>query len=937
MRKEHKSLLIKILKRIGLVVAIVLLLLFLIPTLFPETLTNKVKAFANEKLNGELSFNETHLSFFSHFPSLTLTLDDFLLKGSAPFQNDTLIFARKVAFGINVKSIFFDDKINIDQIFVSEGNIKVLVNQNGQPNYNVYVSTSVEETTDTSSASLGLERIDFKKMNLSYDDQSTKIKILAKNINYVGKGDLTKSVFDLKTNAQIESFDFSMDNESYLKNKKVNAELITKINTNSLAFIFEQNNLKINKLPVEFKGKFNFLKNGYALDFVVKSENSQLVDFFTALPPAYVQWIEKTKITGKTDLFFELKGEYIASENKKPDVHFNMKIRDGFISHQNTPLPAENLFLNFDTKLPSLDIEQLAVKVDSIYFDIGKDYLNGNIILKGFSMPAIDARIRAQMDLAKLDQALGLQNMDLKGVLKSNIVANGVYDKLNNQFPITKGDFSLKNGYLKTNYYPNPIDRINLYVTTNNNTGTFKDLKIKIEPSSFQFEGKPFTMNATFENFEDIAYSIQAKGELDLEKLYQVFSVDGIDMTGYAKVDVSFKGKQSDATNGNYNQLHNQGKIELNNVKTFSNYFPLPFIINEGTFVFNQNDMTFSNFKATYGQSDFKMEGKMQNVINYYLSESELLKGNFSFQSNRIEVDEFMIKDSIPSKDENIEKPIISSEVIAIPPRFNLVLDAFAQKVVFDGINIDQLSGKLIMNQGKLILQNTNFQLIGTKVNMNASYANESNQLANFDFSINATDFDIKRAYAELPMFREMVSSAEFAEGIVSLNYKIGGKLDEKMGPIYPSLIGGGVLSVKEVKMKGYKLFNTVSKKTNNESLTNPDLSKVDIKSTVKNNLVKIERFKFKVAGFRTRIEGESSFDGKINMKMRLGLPPLGIIGIPIKITGNQDDPTIGIGKETEDLEETEYKEISQAIQNDSLVKNPIEHIPATVKDSLKN
>jgi AsmA protein len=38
---------------------------------------------------------------------------------------------------------------------------------------------------------------------------------------------------------------------------------------------------------------------------------------------------------------------------------------------------------------------------------------------------------------------------------------------------------------------------------------------------------------------------------------------------------------------------------------------------------------------------------------------------------------------------------------------------------------------------------------------------------------------------------------------------------------------------------------------------------------------------------------------------MRLGLPPLGILGIPILITGNKDNPKIKLGRHSEDLEET--------------------------------
>jgi AsmA protein len=173
---------------------------------------------------------------------------------------------------------------------------------------------------------------------------------------------------------------------------------------------------------------------------------------------------------------------------------------------------------------------------------------------------------------------------------------------------------------------------------------------------------------------------------------------------------------------------------------------------------------------------------------------------------------------------------------------------------------------------------------------------------------VNAKEFDIKRAYNEIKMFREMASAAESAEGIVSLDYKVAGILDGNMLPIYPSLTGGGTLSVKNVKMKGFKMFGTVSKKTGKEAMANPDLSKVDINTKIKNNIITIERFKFKVAGFRPRIEGQSSFDGKLNIKMRLGLPPFGLIGIPLKITGTQDNPIVKMGKETKDLEETEYE-----------------------------
>jgi AsmA protein len=191
---------------------------------------------------------------------------------------------------------------------------------------------------------------------------------------------------------------------------------------------------------------------------------------------------------------------------------------------------------------------------------------------------------------------------------------------------------------------------------------------------------------------------------------------------------------------------------------------------------------------------------------------------------------------------------------------------------------------------------------------MNAAYQGMTPKKAVFEYQIKAADFDINRAYKEVKMFREMASAAENAQGIVSLDYKIKGRLNQQMMPVYPSLIGGGTLSIKDVKVKGMKMFNAVSKTTDHQEIKNPELSKVDIKTTV-NNIITIERFKFKFAGFRPRIEGTSSLDGKLNIKMRLGLPPLGIFGIPLTVTGTTDKPKVKMGSKGQDIEETQDKE----------------------------
>jgi AsmA protein len=85
------------------------------------------------------------------------------------------------------------------------------------------------------------------------------------------------------------------------------------------------------------------------------------------------------------------------------------------------------------------------------------------------------------------------------------------------------------------------------------------------------------------------------------------------------------------------------------------------------------------------------------------------------------------------------------------------------------------------------------------------------------------------------------------------------------------------------------------------------DVSKVNIETTIANNIITIKQTKIKMAGFRLKFDGQVSFDNALNLHFRLGLPPLGIFGIPMTITGTQAKPDIhlGRGKKEDELTET--------------------------------
>ncbi|WP_343614839.1 AsmA family protein [Flavobacterium sp.] len=911
MKASFKNISLKILKWTGIVIAGILLLLFVLPLLFPGKIASEVKKIANERLDTKMEFSKSKLSFFTHFPSLTVSLDDLSLTGSAPFGNDTLLRADQVAFGINLKRLIFDNEVKINKLYVSDALINVMVNEKGQANYNIYVAPEDrKEKKDPNAPEEGtaikLERIDLENCHVKYNDRSAKILVDAKGFNYIGKGNLSEDIFDLNTDAKIDTLDFYYNRTAYLRKKQVHADLITRINTHALSFILQKNELQINKLPLTFTGLFTILRDGYKINIKAASENTTVKDLLSVMPPEYLTWLDKTEVSGRSDLVLSFRGDYNVAKKQKPNLAFNLKIGDGAVNYKDAPVPLTDFQMDLNALLPSLDTEQLMINLRTLRFKVGeKDYFNAYLRSKGLSEMNLDASVKGALDLAVVDAALGLNTVDVKGILKTDIKAKGLFSTSKKLFPKTIGGISLRNGWLKTKYYPNPITNITFVANALNKAGTYEDLIVAVAPASFTFEGNPVYVNAALSDFSDLAYNAKIKGELNVGRIYQVFSQKGLDVTGYAKADLSLKGKQSYATNGQYNKLDNRGTILLKNIKATSELFPKPFFIKQGNFRFQNEKMWFEKFNATYGKSDFDINGYLLNTINYFLESHGTLSGNFNMKSKLINVDEFMALEKGENKDRKIEVEYAKEDhpkmsgVVMIPKNLNVSLTANADKVEYNGLALNKLSGKVGIAKGGFYLENTTLNIIDCILGINASYKDESPTTAHFDAHFTAKDFSVQRAYKEIPMFHDMVTAAEKAQGIISVDYNIKGDLNGNMGPIYESLEGGGTINLRDVKIKGLKLFEGLSSKTGQKGLDDPNMKGIEIKSNIDNNLIHVEPFTFSVASFRPTIKGTTSFDGLLDMRVRLGLPPFGIVGFPIVVTGTHQDPKIKIFSKT--------------------------------------
>ncbi|MCX6283197.1 MAG: AsmA family protein, partial [Bacteroidetes bacterium] len=658
------------------VIVLLLVIMFLLPFMFQDKFARIVKTTANKTLKTEVNFSAMDVSFFSYFPNLTITLTNFSLRSSAPFNKDTLIKAKDISFGVNLWSVV-KGPLKITRVYLVKGKVVLQYNEKGASNFDVYASSGdtlkKKGATPSGEAEMKIENIAFVKTDFIYSDASIPLKITAHGINYRGKSKISKDILKLASNVQIDSLNVEYNHLTYIKSKPVKAKLVTSININSLDMKFEKNDLTIKNIPFEFRGEFSFRKEGYELFLSLFSMyNDEYISGSLRMISTKKLWIaakadvnmnlrdwglglgmKDFELRGIYSLKLDAQGDYDTGrdpKSKKPDTvilsipNFNLvsTLKDGFFRYKKYPQALSGITAKLTASCKDHDYRSVKVSLDDLKAGFLKNKIEGYFRLNGLADLPVEGSIKTSLNLAEMRQLIPFDSLDFGGFIDISLDVKGKYAPAKKLFPMTILNVKLSDGDIQTKYYPHPVDKINMLLIVTNTSGKLSDTRVLLDPFSFRFEGKPFEVRASLSNPDNISYDIVSKGSIDLTRVYKVFSRKGIDLGGYIETDLKLKGNQNDAMAGRIDKLSNSGRLTLRNIAFTTEYLPKPFIIKSGVFRFEQDKVWFEKFDGRYGASDIMMDGHLSNVINYVLSDKQKLKGSFNFNSDYLLADEFI-------------------------------------------------------------------------------------------------------------------------------------------------------------------------------------------------------------------------------------------------------------------------------------------------------
>ncbi|HRK53910.1 MAG TPA: AsmA-like C-terminal region-containing protein [Cyclobacteriaceae bacterium] len=898
----------KIMKKVLIGFGIVLILFvaaaILIPILFKDDIKAAIDKEIAKSVNADVIFEADNfdLTLFKNFPNATAVISELGVFNREPFEGVPLFVVEKLEVEVNLKEMLFGDELRLKGITLVRPQINIKVLADGRANWDItYPSTdtvTVEEE-EGGEFSFGIDNWKIVDGDLSYDDQSIPYAMNMIGLNHTGNGDFNEKEFDLRTKTNADTLSVTYDGVEYITHKKLTADMVLAISEEYSKFTFKENVAYINDFGLAFDGWFKMNDDSYDMDINYQTEESTFKSLLSLVPGMYTQDFGNIETNGNIAFTGMVKGVF--SEIQMPAFNLAVKVEDGMFKYPDLPTAIKNI--NLDLFVDNKDgiIDNTVVDLKKLHLELGNNPVDARMLIENLKNYKLDGNVKASLNLAELNKMFPMEGLEVKGAFSVDATAKGVYDSIRKIIPAIDIAMSLKDGYVKSSEFPLPIENMQFTSTVKNTSGKMAETTINVKDLSLLMDGEKFIANMIIQNLDDYNWDIKANGGIDLEKMTKIFPIEGMTLAGKVKADIETKGKMSDVDAGRYDRLPTSGTASLENFKFSSKDLPYAVTVSKAQAVFDPSKIELKNTAGTIGKSDFALEGSVSNYIAYVFSEKETIKGNMTFRSNLLDLNEFM--------EETEETPATTEEepygVIPVPENIDFTLHSSINTVKMMDYTITNASGDIIVKNGIANLNGLKFSMLGGKFQMTGTYNTRDIAHPKYDMDLKIEGLAIQQAASSFSVVKTYAPIAGLVNGDFSTDFKISGELLPTMMPNLATVNGAGLIKVAQAALTQSKLVSGITSLTKLEDSDNVTLRDVLMSASIDNGRLSVKPFDVQFGSYKTTVAGSTGLDGSIDYSLKMNVPAgkLGgqLQGFVNQYTGSSNSTseipvTIGVG-----------------------------------------
>ena len=421
----------KFLKIFAIVLALLIAIVLIVPSLLSGKISEIVKREANKMLNAKVEFVELDISLLRHFPKASLELVDFSVTGVDNFEGQTLVAGKRIEVAVDLFSIF-GESFEVSKVWLLEPEIHGVVTADGTANWDIMkdsgqeqvVEQTDEQADEPSSFRLSLSSVSVEDAKIYYTDKASDMHLHTAPASLVLSGDLSAASTTLDLEAMAGDITFILGKESYASGLSASLNGTVGAELEADKYSFDNLQLSVNSVKAAMNGWVALEGDDILTDITLDCSDNNFKDILSLVPMFYTKDFANLTAAGDVSLTGAVKGRM--SGEQYPAFALKLKVADGSFKYADLPkaVTAINLTAAVENRGATID----ATTVDVSHFGASFGGQSFSATLKA-ATPMSDLSFavtaKGKVDLGAIKDIYPLEDMTLAGIITADAAASG--------------------------------------------------------------------------------------------------------------------------------------------------------------------------------------------------------------------------------------------------------------------------------------------------------------------------------------------------------------------------------------------------------------------------------------------------------------------------------------------------------------------------------
>ncbi|MGB0933918.1 MAG: AsmA-like C-terminal region-containing protein [Lishizhenia sp.] len=581
--------------------------------------------------------------------------------------------------------------------------------------------------------------------------------------------------------------------------------------------------------------------------------------------------LEALNHSGKGDLTadiidFETKTEIEALTFKMDGLNYLSEVKSDLLV---------NLLMEFNEKSSKFTLKENNIQLNAFnlsvdgYYEIFDGYDEMD-----FKLNTSKTSFKDLLSLIPTFYTMGYEKMATSGNLSLNALLKGRLDEIN--MPGWDANLNVSNASIAYPDLPEKIKNIDIKLASKFPGGNNLD-KMTIDIDRFKADFAENTVNANLKMRNLISDPFIDAGivaAVDLATLKQVVPMaDGESYNGKLSSDINLIGNLSDLEKENYEAFKADGVLQIDQMVYRTPDLPEAVNIERMQFIFSPTNLNLASFSAKMGRNDFNASGKIDNYMAY-LFRDEKLHGMFKYNSNYLNLDDLM---SFTGEEENTTE---STEVetytdpLLIPNNIDFELSTQINSLVYDGLEINNVTGDIVLRNEQAILSNVKMNALGGNIALNGNYNTQNHTTPSLSFGYDLSQIDLNALTSNFLTIEKFAPIGKYAQGLIDSKFTLTTDLKPDFTPIYNTLNGNGSIYTNALQISGYKPLEKLSEVLKIGEVAKGNFKNIRASFLLEDGKLNVNPFPVKLGGgITSEISGFTTLEQDIDYKLALNIP----------------------------------------------------------------